>query len=63
VEIDPNDSRARRVLGKVQLYERKWDEAESLFDAAIRINPNNANAVAYMAELHFYLGKPQEAFT
>jgi adenylate cyclase len=63
VEIDPNDSRARRVLGKVQLYERKWDEAELLFDAAIRINPNNANAVAYMAELHFYLGKPQEAFT
>jgi adenylate cyclase len=63
VEIDPNDSRARRVLGAVQLYERKWDEAESLFDAAIRLNPNNANAVAYMAQLHFYLGKPQEALT
>jgi TolB-like protein len=63
MEIDPRDSRARRVLGAVQLYERKWDEAESLFDTAIRLNPNNANAVAYMAQLHVYLGKPPEALT
>ena len=30
----------------VQLYERNWDEAKSQFDAAIRLNPNNADAVA-----------------
>ena len=63
VDIDPNDSGARSVLGYVQLYERNWDEAQSHFDAAIRLNPNNADAVAWMAELHVYLGQPQEALT
>jgi adenylate cyclase len=63
VEIDPNDSRARRVLGSVQLYERNWDEAKSQFDAAIRLNPNNADAVAWTGELHVYLGQPQDALT
>ncbi|MBZ9670920.1 adenylate/guanylate cyclase domain-containing protein [Mesorhizobium sp. ES1-3] len=61
VELDPGDSHARRILGCVQLYERNWDEAESQFDAAIRQNPNNADAVAWMGELQVYLGKPQEA--
>ena len=45
VEIDPNDSGARSALAFVQLYERNWDEAKSQFDAAIRLNPNNADAV------------------
>jgi TolB-like protein/class 3 adenylate cyclase/Flp pilus assembly protein TadD len=63
VEIDPNDSGARSVLGYIQLYERNWDEARSHFDAAVRLNPNNADAVAWMAELHTYLGQPQDALT
>ncbi|KRB22091.1 guanylyl cyclase [Mesorhizobium sp. Root695] len=61
VEIDPSDSHARRILGCVQLYERNWDEAELQFDAAIRQNPNNADAIAWMGELQVYLGKPQAA--
>src|SRR6185436_5028515 len=63
VEIDPSDSVARSALGYVQLYEHNWDEAKSLFDAAMRLNPNNANAGIWMAELHIYLGKPQDAMT
>ncbi|MES0049277.1 adenylate/guanylate cyclase domain-containing protein [Mesorhizobium sp. M0053] len=61
VEIDPDDSHARRILGCVQLYERNWDEAKSQFDAAVRLNPNNADAVAWMGELQIYLGDPQAA--
>ena len=61
VEIDPNDSGARSVLGYVQLYERNWDETKSLFEAAIRLNPNNADAIAWTAELHIYLGEPKDA--
>ncbi|MER8781121.1 adenylate/guanylate cyclase domain-containing protein [Mesorhizobium sp. M0323] len=61
VEIDPGDSNVRRILGCVQLFERNWDEAKSQFDAAIRINPNNADAVAWIGELQIYLGKPQAA--
>ncbi|MER8548296.1 adenylate/guanylate cyclase domain-containing protein [Mesorhizobium sp. M1169] len=61
VEIDPGDSNVRRILGCVQLFERNWDEAKSQFDAAVRINPNNADAVAWIGELQIYLGKPQAA--
>ena len=57
LEIDPNDSGALSALAVVQVYERNWDEAKSLFDAAIRLNPNNADAFGWMAELHVYLGK------
>lgn len=61
VEIDPSDSHARMVLGCVHLHERNWDEAKTQFDAAIRQNPNNADAVAWMGELQTYLGEPQAA--
>lgn len=61
VMIDPEDSHARRVLGAVHVYERNWDEAKSQFESAIRLNPNNADAVSWMAELYIWLGKPQEA--
>jgi TolB-like protein/class 3 adenylate cyclase len=61
VEIDSEDSHAHRVLGAVHVYERNWEEAKSQLDAAIRLNPNNADAVAWMAELHMSLGRPQEA--
>jgi adenylate cyclase len=61
VEIDPDDSHARRILGCVQLYERNWNEAKFQFDAAVRLNPNNADAIAWMGQLQVYLGKPQEA--
>ncbi|ESY65262.1 MULTISPECIES: adenylate/guanylate cyclase domain-containing protein [Mesorhizobium] len=61
VEIDSDDSQARRILGCVQLYERNWDEAKFQFDAAVRLNPNNADAVAWMGELQIYLGDPQAA--
>ncbi|RWO30353.1 MAG: tetratricopeptide repeat protein [Mesorhizobium sp.] len=63
VEIDPGDSHAHRILGCVQLYERNWDEAKFQFDTAVRQNPNNADAVAWMGELQIYLGKPQAALT
>ncbi|MER8991594.1 adenylate/guanylate cyclase domain-containing protein [Mesorhizobium sp. M0678] len=63
VEIDPGDSHARRILGCVQLNERNWDEAKFQFDAAVRLNPNNADAVAWMGELQIYLGKPEAALT
>ncbi|MER9758494.1 adenylate/guanylate cyclase domain-containing protein [Mesorhizobium sp. M0138] len=61
VEIDPGDSHARRILGCVLLYDRNLDEAKIQFDTAVRLNPNNADAVAWMGELQVYLGKSQAA--
>ncbi|ESY85781.1 adenylate cyclase [Mesorhizobium sp. LNHC220B00] len=61
VEIDPGDSHARRILGCVLLYDRNLDEAKIQFGAAVRLNPNNADAVAWMGELQVYVGKPHAA--
>lgn len=61
VEIDPGDSRALSALAYVQLYERNWNEAKRLFDAAIHLNPNDPNASIWVVELYIYLGEPQDA--
>ena len=61
VEIDSNDSTARSTLGYMLLYDHRWDDAELQYNAAIRLNPNNADAFADIAYFHVMNGKPQEA--
>jgi adenylate cyclase len=49
------------VLGFILHYERRWEEAEFQHDAAIRLNPNNADALVAMLYFQVSIGKPQEA--
>ncbi len=60
VEIDSNDSDAHRVLGLILLYERHWEEAEIHYKEAIRINPNNADALVAIVDLQSLTARPQE---
>jgi TolB-like protein/Tfp pilus assembly protein PilF len=60
-EIAPSDSGARSTLGYILLYDRRWDEAELQYDAALRLNPNNADALAEIAYFYVMNGKPKEA--
>jgi TolB-like protein/DNA-binding SARP family transcriptional activator len=60
-EIAPNDSVAHSTLGYILLYERRWDDAELQYDAALRLNPNNADALADIAYFYVMNGKPKEA--
>ena len=61
IEIAPNDSVAHSTLGYNLLYERRWDDAELQYVAALRLNPNNADALAESAYFYVMNGKPKEA--
>jgi tetratricopeptide (TPR) repeat protein len=60
VELDPNDSSARWALGHVLHYERRFDEANTHYEASFRMNPNDADALAFWADFEAMVGKPQE---
>ena len=61
VEIDANDSGAHVALGFVLLNDRRWEEAEFHYETAIRLNPNNADALVSIVDLQYLTGRPQEA--
>lgn len=61
IELDPKDSSAHRALGHILLNERRWEESKSYLDAAIRLNPNGADAFASLAEFHAVEGNLSEA--
>jgi adenylate cyclase len=60
VELDPNDSSARWALGCVLHHERRFDEANTHYEASLRMNPNDADALAFRADFEAMVGKPQE---
>ena len=61
VDLDPNDSNARWVLGFVLLHERRWDEANAHLEASLHINPNNADALAIFSDFKVAAELPKEA--
>ncbi len=61
VEIDPNSSGARWVLGNILSRERRWDEAQIEFDVSLRLNPNDAEARMFFADFQVVSGRPLEA--
>ena len=61
VELDPLDSSSHFVLAVVLTYDRRWDEANSAYDVALRLNPNNADAWADISDLRIMEGNGREA--
>ena len=61
VEIMPMTSGAHVALGFVLLNDRRWEEAEFHYETAIRLNPNNADALVSIVDLQYLTGRPQEA--
>jgi adenylate cyclase len=61
VDLDPNDSCARWVLGYVLFHERRWDEANAHFEASMHMNPNDADAMAIFSDFKLRVGIPEEA--
>jgi len=59
VELDPNDSGARSVLGLVRAYEHRWAESDSEFAAALSLDPSNADAWMHSAEITAFGGRPE----
>ena len=60
VALDPNDAGNRWVLGIILGHERRWAEADTEFDAALRLDPNHADAWAMRSDLTTLGGRPVE---
>jgi TolB-like protein/Tfp pilus assembly protein PilF len=58
---NPQDSNANWVMGYVLLNDRRWDEARPYYEAAVRLNPNNAEAHATFANFNVLTGRPSDA--
>jgi TolB-like protein/Tfp pilus assembly protein PilF len=61
LRANPQDSSANWVMGYMLLNERRWDEARPYYEAAIRLNPNNAEAHATFANFNVLTGRPADA--
>src|SRR5262249_39033146 len=52
---------AHWVLGVILLYERRWEESAGEFEISLRLNPNDADAWANLADLKVMEGRGAEA--
>ncbi len=61
--LDDQDAEVHRIMGALNLFQRKYDAAEYhyLHLRALEINPNHAFIVSRLAELYNYLGESQKA--
>ena len=61
IALDDADSRAYAELGEVYLYQKKLTSSLHAFDRARRLNPNDADILAAMADAVSYEGRPAES--
>jgi TolB-like protein len=61
VTLDPNDAGCRWVLGLVLAYERRWPESDTEMAVALELDPNNADAWAFLADISVWKGQPGAA--
>src|SRR5258708_39239965 len=60
-ELDPMDGRAMRERGRATLYMRRYDESLEAFDAAIGLNPDDADILSDYADALAHFGEPQRS--
>ena len=61
LRIDPRDFRAHWVLGGLNLHDGKHKHSLAEFEKALLINPNDANLLAWSAEVLVYAGQEEDA--
>jgi tetratricopeptide (TPR) repeat protein len=62
VSLDENDDFCQHILGNILLRKRDYDLAEIHFRRAVALNPNDALALAQMAQFFIHTGQSQAAF-
>jgi tetratricopeptide (TPR) repeat protein len=60
-DLDPNEGEVHRILGSINLINRKFDKAEYHFNRGLELNPNNAYIAAKTAALYSYTGRPEKS--
>ncbi|HWT96375.1 MAG TPA: tetratricopeptide repeat protein [Terriglobales bacterium] len=61
LELDDQDAEVHRIMGALNLFQKKYDLAEYHYQRALEINPNHAYIVSRMAELYNYVGDAEKA--
>lgn len=61
VALDDQDGQALRVLGIMDLYMRRHDEARQDFERALEVNPNDADALANLGAVAGFCGDYETA--
>ena len=61
VTLDNNDALCHRALGYVQCARKSFDLAAYHFNLATKLNPNDAEGIAFCGELEVFTGKPEVA--
>ncbi len=57
VALDPNDAGCRYVLGTILAYERRWQESDAEFAAALELDPNHADTWAALSDMSILSGR------
>jgi len=60
-ELDPNDAGINGLLGWIDVFRGRYDEALAKGRRAVELGPGDANALAEYAWILGYAGKPEEA--
>ncbi len=61
VALDPNDAGCRYFLGTILAYDRRWEESDAAFAAALEIDPNHADTWAALSDMSVLSGKITES--
>jgi TolB-like protein/DNA-binding winged helix-turn-helix (wHTH) protein/Flp pilus assembly protein TadD len=61
LSLDDNDVRARVVLGRIDIFHRRYRQARAEMDRAIAVNPNDAHALAGRGNALMWLGQTDAA--
>jgi adenylate cyclase len=61
VALDPSLGLGRMMLGHTLLYGRKHHQALAQFEEGRKANPNDADLLAFSAEVIMFMGQPEEA--
>ena len=64
IELDAASAEVYTVLGRIKRNDNwNWEGAEKDFVRAVQINPNHAEALRYLAQMHSFLGRHDEALS
>jgi len=58
--LDPSLSNANGLLGKTLLFGGKHYQAMDQYKEGLKANPNDADLLAWLAELHIWMGQPEK---
>ncbi len=61
VLLDESDARGHAGVGFVSLYQKKHDASINAYQRALKLNPNDADVIADLAETYSHAGRSEES--